>query len=165
MFLSLLAMAAVTLIAFALDEPPNSAGIDHPELDTMRRGGPPDRHSQVLWLGWALGLAQVSLFVTLIAFGARRRADRGGLGRRLAAGAALYALTWTALVAAYRVTAANLEPALWLGFPAPTAVMLFGIWPVPLVFVWLYVGGFRRWVWSDEDQRAFEALLERARRG
>jgi len=38
---------------------------------------------------------------------------------------------------------------LWAGFPEPTMWMLLAIWFPPLLFVVIYVAGFRRWFASD----------------
>ncbi len=55
------------------------------------------------------------------------------------------------LLIAYRAFLAAPTSDLVLSFPAPTAVMLFGFWPVPLWFVWLYLRHFDDWVLREED--------------
>ena len=45
------------------------------------------------------------------------------------------------------------------GFPTPTAWMVFGISMTPMVFLLIYVAGFRRWVMTDDDRKQLEALV------
>ena len=45
-----------------------------------------------------------------------------------------------------------------LGFPLPTTLLLFGMWPMAVVFSILYVVKFRSWVYSPQDQEVFENL-------
>jgi hypothetical protein len=116
----------------------------------------------VLWLGWALGLLEIGLFVALLGLGARGRGGLRGLGWPLVVGGFAYAVVWSALVVSYAGYAAGSD-ALVLGFPAPTAWMLFGLWPVPLLFVVLYVAGFDRWVATRDDLAELERRLAEAR--
>jgi hypothetical protein len=50
---------------------------------------------------------------------------------------------------------------LYGGFPAPTAWMLYALWPAPLLFVVFYVAAFDRWTFRPEDERAFKEILQR----
>ena len=150
-FGSALGIAALLVMAFAVPEPVASHGLVHPELASMQRGGPGlERLGHALWLGFGLGLCEIALFVSLLGLGARGRGGLRGLGRPLLAGGLAYAAVWTALVAAYPSYAAGSD-AVFLGFPLPTAWMLFALWPLPLVFVVLYVVGFDRWIAPQRD--------------
>ena len=46
----------------------------------------------------------------------------------------------------------------WLGFPLPTALLLFAFWPLPAIFAWLYLRQFD-WVLDDEGLRRFRERL------
>jgi len=41
--------------------------------------------------------------------------------------------------------------------------LVYSIWLAGLGLVALYVLGFKRYVWSDDDQRAFEVLVKQTR--
>jgi hypothetical protein len=160
----LLAMCALVACLFLLDEPPASRGFAHPEVATMERGGDgADRLGSVLWLGWGLGLLEIGFFVALIALGARSRGGLRGLGRPLWYGLAAFAGLWTALVLGYRSWVLAAPDSLWLALPSPTAIMLYAIWPMPVLFIGLYAMGFSRWIYTEEDRRRFEALLSQRR--
>jgi phosphatidylserine synthase len=84
----------------------------------------------------------------------------------IAIGAALHVATFLALMATYRTYQAGGDHALFLGLPAPTAWMLYGVWWVPMYFILLYIFAFDRYVFSEADQLRFNEILERRdRRG
>jgi phosphotransferase system glucose/maltose/N-acetylglucosamine-specific IIC component len=47
-----------------------------------------------------------------------------------------------------------------LGFPEPTAWMIFGLWGGGAMFSFIYVIGFRRFVYSPEDEQTLKEILE-----
>ncbi len=165
-FLVILAFAMVAFVAIALGVPerPLGHGFTHPEIVSMERGGEGyTRAEDVLVLGWACGRAQVRVVTALLALGARRRDGLRGLGPGLLAGGLVYAVIWTALVLTYRTYALSSDPALFLGFPVPTAIMLFALYAVPGIFMVLYVVGFERWIASPSDLAALERRLAELR--
>lgn len=158
-----LAIAAVVLAALGVAEVPHGHGAIHPQFASMESGGPgASRHAEVLWVGWLLGALEIGLFVALLAFGGGRRTTRG-FGVPLLLGGIAYLAVWTALVLAYRAEASGAEPLFFLGFPAATAWMLFGLWPVPLLFAVYYVVGFDRWVATPDDLAELERRLASVR--
>ena len=165
-FAVLVALCAVVLVLALVEEPADSRGIDHPEYQTMRQGGNTDRHDSVLFWGWLYGTLSIVLFVGLMALGLRRGGKLpAGSGRALSWGLGLFVLVFTMLVLSYRAYAEpGAERALFGSFPEPTAWMLYALWPVPVVFVVLYMRYFDRWVMSDEDVAEFERLVARSRR-
>ncbi len=163
LFTLVLALGAVVL-AIALwgtDSHPTA----HPEFATMTQGGSGlARHDDLtLTLGWLFGTVILLTFGALMAFGARRRVGGqdtlDGLGRYLLGGIAAHWVVWTGLVLAYRAYLHDPSARLFFAFPAPTAIMLYLMLPVPLVFVAFFVLGFRRWVLTAEEQAAYERLL------
>ena len=167
MFAVLLAMCLVVGIALSIDEVPRGHGAEHPTYPSMQQAPPgAERHAKVLWFGYAFGVLQIVLYVACIALALRRG---GRLGRRaipLLVGGAIYLATFTAMVVAYRQYALTGEADLFLGFPAPTAWMLFGVWPVPLWFLFLYVLSYDRWIFTPDDMKRFRQIVDdRRRRG
>lgn len=142
LFATVAALAAVIVAAFLL---------------------PAEPHGRILWLGWAAGVLEILLFAGLVALGVRRGGGLRGLGVPLACGTAAYIAVWTWLVVAYRGYQSDPSPALFLALPAPTAIMLYVLWPMPLVFVIFFVAGFRRWVLTEDDEAEFERLVARRR--
>ena len=89
----------------------------------------------------------------------RRRTGLGPLRRPILAGLLVYELAWAALIIAYARFAADPPDALVLSFPAPTALMLYVLWPLPLIFMWIYLRAFDSWFLTDRDLARFRALL------
>ena len=160
LFATALGMCAVVVVAFLIAEPADSHGFPHPDYPTMEQGGCGlERHGPILWLGWIFGVLEILFFVAAMALAARKREDLRGLGKPLLWGAVAYLAVWTLQVVAYRGYMTDPDPALFLAFPAPTAVMMYGLWGVPIIFMALYFFGFDRWILTDEDVEEFERLL------
>lgn len=115
------------------------------------------RVAPVFRLGAAFGALQIAFFGACFALGLRRDGGLGPLARPVCVGLLLYAGVYALLLASYRSFLADETPGLVLSFPLPTAVMLYGLWPVPLWFLWIYLRHFDDWVLRAED-------LERVRR-
>lgn len=116
------------------------------------------RIAPVWWIGAAFGLIQIGFFGACFALGMRRKGALGRMGPGIAVGVALYAAVFALLLFADRAYLADpsAAPIVW-GFPAPTAVMLYLLWPVPLWFLWLYLRHF-------DEQGLDAAEMERLRR-
>jgi len=165
-FAILVALCAVVLLLWTVDERPDSRGTDHTVHETMRQGGSSERHDAVLPWGFLYGLLSIVLFVAVMALGLRRRGRLpAGSGRALWLGLGVFAVVFTLLVLSYR---AYVEPgadrALFGSFPRPSAWMLYGVWPVPLLFALLYMWNFDRWVISEDEVADFERLAAESKR-
>jgi hypothetical protein len=164
LFTILIAMAAVTLITMLIPEVEGSGGIPHPRYESMRHGGSGiERHGHLIWLHWTFGALAISFFVALMAFGARKGDSLRGFGRKLALGLAAFLAAWTFLVVAYRDYMLEATHKLYFGFPLPTAIMLYVLFPVSMVYVFFYLFGFEQWVLSNQDYTAYERLLAEKR--
>jgi hypothetical protein len=159
-----LGLAAILFAAAGVPERLQGHGIAHSEFAGMQQSGvdaEPD--AGLLWLGWSFGALQIAFFAAMLALGARSRRGLRGLGVPLIAASLVYLAIWSALVLAYRSQASAEDPALLLGFPAPTAWMLFALWPCPLIFTLYYVIGFDRWIATPEDLAELDRTLARLR--
>lgn len=135
-------------------------GFPHPQFATMQQGGDGAvRHGRILWFGLAFGLLQVVLFVCLIALGGRRDGQLGPLTIPLVIGGILYAGAFTAMVITYRGYMSAVEPEMFGALPLPTAWMIYGVWPVPIVFMLIYMLTFDIWIYRPDDQQRLEGIL------
>ncbi len=176
LFVILLAMCGVVGISLIIGETPSTEtvsaetgqvvttplghGITHPRFATMQSGGDGlARHQPVLWLGWAFAMLQVALFISLLACGGEKQGRLGPLKVPLLVGGMLYAAVFTALIYSYHQYMREDMHAMFLSLPIPTAWMIYGVWPIPVVFVFAYMLTFDRWVFRPEDKRRFEQLL------
>lgn len=154
--LTLAIVALLGIVVFAL--PPVVQAVAHPDHATLLRAtGGAERVADVWWVGAGFGLLQIAFFGACFALGMQRRGTLGRLVGPIWLGLALYAVVFLLLLASYRAFLSDPGGLLVLGFPAPTAVMLYLLWPVPLWFLWLYLRHFDEQVLSAED-------VERVRR-
>jgi hypothetical protein len=153
-------LGIMSVVIMLQPEPEGAQGVDHPRISAMKHGGSGlDRHVRLLWLHWGFGVLTILVLVTLVALGARSRDKLRGLGGWLLVSGAGYVAAWTWLTMTYKEYMYDSSGALFLAFPAPTAVMMYIFLPVSLIFNVLYVAGFKRWVLSDDDLAAYEELV------
>jgi len=131
-------------------EPANGHGLPHPRFATIDRGGPAARHDDLMWAGWLYGVLQLALFVSLLLIGLRRGSTGAGMIRII--GAAVIA-AFTIMMLVYQKHMHTSAAAMILGYPVSTALMLFLFWPLPVLFVVLYIIKFDRWI-ADPDKIA-----------
>lgn len=177
MFACCLGLLFVLVMAFTIEERPavetvdtetqevstsyQGHGVAHPEYSTMLRGGSgKDRHDHVLWLGWFFGAVISTLFVSCLAFGARRKDVVGPLKVPIAIGGVIYVLIWTAIVWSYRGYMNGDTEGRFLALPIPTAWMVYGFWLFPVFFIVFFVVTYDKHFWNDELESEFNAILE-----
>lgn len=161
LFAILIGMCLLLGYAFVTEEPDEASGFQHPDYASMHRGGDGvERHAPIFWMGWMLGVLQIVFFVTLLAFGARKTRSFPLETRALVAGALVYIGFFSWMMISYSGFAADPGEELVLAFPAPTALMLYGVGFAPLFFIVLYLWRFEPWIIDDEE---LEGFLERVR--
>lgn len=162
LFTLLIAMWIVTVITIQIPEVDGSRGTEHPTFANMSHGGSGiDRHAKVLWLNWAFGILTILILAVLIAFGARKKTALRGLERWLVMATIGCLFTWTWLVLSYRRYMTEDSHTLFVALPPPSAIMLYVLLPISVLFSIFYVVGFKRWILSDEDLADYEHLLAR----
>ena len=159
----LLAMCVTIGIVLATDEPNNAHGFAHSTFESsMQQGGSgAERHGQIRWLGLAYGTLQIVFFVSCLVLGVRDSNKRKSAF--LLAGFVFLA-TFCLMVVADYFYVRDEFPTLVLGFPLPTAIMLYGLSGAPLIFLLFYVVNFDRWILSPEELKRFEELLQEKRK-
>ena len=157
---TLLTLCAILAALFIIGEAPGGLNIPHPEYPDMLQGRPGvETQSHIKWLGYAFGIIQFFFFAALILF----CLDKQGRLKKLktpvlfAAGLCITALTLT--MAAYWTFAREGSGQLFGGFPLPTALMLYALWPMQLFFVVIYVVYYDKAIFTPEDNDTFQALL------
>ncbi len=147
---------------YAPSDAPNIAA--HPDLPAMAVGG--DGAARFAATGWAVFVFQCASLVAgplLMTLGVRPE-RRTALFKLLMAGStACMLVVWIAMFFTYRRYLATGETAYVLGFPVPTAWMIYGTWIGALSFIFIFCLGFRVFVLPKEDEAAFEALAAELR--
>jgi MFS superfamily sulfate permease-like transporter len=163
----LVGMLAAIGTAIAVGEVPNGHGYADAVFASIQvAGDSPERTSQILWLGWAFGALQIAFFVACLELGLRRRVpgqpEVRPWRRSLWLWGGVFEAVWSALVVVYWRYASSGSSEIWWGLPAPTAIMLYGIWLLPIAFCLLYMVRFDRWVMSEADLARFHELVAAA---
>jgi len=156
----LVGMCLILLAVALTPEIADGHGRAHPTYKTMLQGGDgAERHARTLWLGGAFGALQIAFFVGLVAFGGRRSDRLGRLTVPVLVVGGLYVATFVAMVFAYRAYAEGRVEGLVLSFPLPTALMLYGLWLVPLLLMIVYIALFDGWIYTPDDEARFRQIL------
>ena len=141
-------------------------GVAHDTYATMQSGGDSQaRHEEVLWLGWAFGTLICVFFLLCLAIGGRKNGRMGPIKKYLWAGGIVYCLVFLGMVLSYRASLGRDEIEYVGNLPAPTAWMLYALWGFPAVFILLYIFRFDRWIYTEEDQRAVDAMMKQKANG
>lgn len=158
----LVGMCMVVALLFVIDEPTGGHGSLHPQFEsTMYQGSTgSDRLGSVRWLGLGFALLQAVFFVTCLMLGTKQR--RSFLVWCLAGGF-LYLASFVALAVVESIYVQGGAREIVLGLPVPTAIMIYLIGGVPVLFCVVYVWQFDRWILQDEDLQKISALAERQR--
>ncbi|NWG47283.1 MAG: hypothetical protein HXY25_12160 [Alphaproteobacteria bacterium] len=161
----LLGIAGLLAMALLTPEIAGSAGAGPPEIAGMRIGGDgAARWEPIAFAGFLLQCLTIGFVGLLVVMSVPRRLRSKGFwaGLLLYAGLALF--VWIQINTSYRHYLQSSETSFFLGFPTPSAWMIYGVWSSALILVGLYVFGFRRFVLTREDEARFEALLAERRR-
>ncbi len=164
-FVLLLSLCACLTWVWLTPQPPFAAGEPHPSFSTMLHGGDGwARHERILVPGSIFGLLSITLTVSLMALGLARDGRLVSGARALLIGWGLFMAIFVALVWTYRGYATEGSETLILGFPPPTAWMLYGIWFFPFYFMILYITRFDEWVMSGDEIARFHRMVEQHKR-
>jgi magnesium-transporting ATPase (P-type) len=154
------------LIGVILSIPERPEGYDytHPDYATMQRG--PDgmeRHGPVIWLGLSFAVLQFCIFTCLIALSLNKQGRLRKFKKPLLAGLLLNVGVFSLIIIAYMIYARDGTGVLIGSFPRPTAVMLYGLGPVQIVFAIIYILYFDRAIFTTEDLEKFQQLVKERR--
>ena len=161
---SLLLVIAVVVALLLTPELGDVGGTPHEQFSTMASGGSGSaRHANVMWLGGLFGAASLVFFAALMAFGARKGTSLRGLGRPLAASLVICLAFWVWLLVSYAGAMDGGAVSFFLALPGPSAIMLYGFFPVTILFNLLYVIGYNRWILTEEDYQEYKRLVAERR--
>jgi hypothetical protein len=130
----------------------------------MHRG--PDgmeKHGGVIWLGLSLAFLLFCIFVSLIALSLNKQGRLKKFKKALLAGLVLNVVVFSLIVILYLTYARDGTGVLIGSFPRPTAVMLYGLGPVQIVFAVIYILYFDRAIFTAEDEEKFQQLVKARR--
>ena len=122
--------------------------------DIRQQSGP------VFGVGYLLGVLIYLVISALVYIGVPPAKRDRKLGLAHAAATLLVLGTWSLLMYLFRQYLLSGDPMVVVAFPLPTLVMLLGVWIAPMSFSLIYILGFRRWIFTPEDEETFRRLME-----
>lgn len=162
LLLALLVVMILLLVYIAgLPEPAASSGIMHPLIENMRVGG--DGLLRFIEVGPPAFWLQVVVLVfsmVLVLLGISERRRGRALYVCLGFCGALSLFSWYMVYNTYQFFLLTGEVNYFFGFPVPSGWMIYGTWLSGLALVALYVLGFNRFIFTEEDEAEYLALVD-----
>lgn len=139
----------------------NAAGLAHPEFSGMRIGGEGmARTESIATLAFWFQVFVLAQFALFIALGVSERKQTATFFALIFICFLLTLFVWWKIYAGHQAYLESGDVQYILGFPTSTAWVVYNIWLSGLSFVFVYVFGFKRFIWSDEDEAEFDALVK-----
>ena len=141
--------------------PPEASGSSHPEISGMRIGGDGEaRISGLEMASFIVFAATFLLFTVLIISGVSKanRTARFWIWMLVITGVILF--VWYQVFDSYLAYLSTGALRYILGFPEPTAWMIFGLWGGGALFAVVYVVEFRNIVYTKEDEETLKDIVE-----
>ncbi len=166
LFLGLLIGLLLLIVVLYFSPSPQAVtGVAHESFSTMLHSGESVATAPfVKWIAFFFGLCILSIFVVSIMIGYRKYEKLGKVKPWLIGGSIAYLLVFSMMVFSYWHYVEEGSAAYFLGFPAPTAWMLYAVWLFPLFFSFIYIFKFNDWVISPEERKRFEEIKKRSER-
>jgi len=160
-FATVLLMAGI-LVAICLAEPvANGAGLAHPQFNGMRVGGDgAARLEHIGSLAFAFQALLLLLIVCLSALGVAEQRRSTELWAYMG-GTLLFSLfIWWQMYSGHQAFLETGVTSYFMGFPVATAWQVYGTWLAAIPLIILYSVGFRKFIFTDEDEQKYQQLLE-----
>lgn len=164
-FATVLLMAGILVAICLADSVPNGAGLAHPEFNGMRIGGDgAARLANIGGLASAFHALLLFLIVCLAALGVTEERRSIELWAYMG-GTGLFSLfVWWQMHSAHQAFLETGVTSYFMGFPVATAWQVYGTWLGAIPLIILYSLGFRKFIFTDEDEQKYEELLEKIAR-
>jgi len=141
--------------------PPSASGKPHPDIYGMQIGGNGSaRISGLEAASFIVFAATFLLFISLVISGVskRNRTGRFWIWMIIITLATLF--VWYQVFDSYMTYLSSGELRYILGFPEPTAWMIYGLWGGGALFTFVYVIEFRKIIYTKEDEETLRNIVE-----
>lgn len=157
---TLAALWGVLLYAVFSPDEQYPGAATHPEQSEMHVAGAAAAFdAEMIVPGAIAGVLVITVYLLCLLLGAGKNGASRTFVGVVAASSCLVIGSFLAMAFSFGDYVRNPSPSLVGGFPIPTAWMVFGVWMSPVVFLAVYVAGFRRWVMTDDDRKRLDALI------
>lgn len=139
-------------------------GQPHDVYKTMLRGGESmSTSSTTNILAYLFGLMATGTLCLFLIVGAIRKGRLDGIRPWLIIASLVYLTVYTFTYLSDVHYVQSEHTSFLLGWPIPTAWMIYAMWAAPLLFVFIYVFKFKDWILTEEDESRFSELVKARR--
>ncbi|MFK7865266.1 MAG: hypothetical protein AB8B95_13690 [Pseudohongiellaceae bacterium] len=155
-----LAMGGLVVAILLAPETPFAGGSPHPGFPGMVSGG--DGEARLMHIG-SFAFVFQSLLLLLIgclcSLGVSEKNRSWGFWGYMAASYGLAMFIWWQMYSGHQAFLQTGEVGYFMGFPIPTAWQMYGTWFSAIPSILLYALGFRKYIYSEADEKTFQAVL------
>ena len=155
-----IAMALLLLAILFADQPPGAGGTPHPTIAGMLVGG--DGLGRLATIGTYAFMFQgflLLLICCLCALGVSAKYRSTTFYGYLAACYGFMFLVWWQMYFGHQEYLITGQTSYFLGFPVATAWQMYGTWLCAIPLICIYVFGFDKYIYTEQDDAQFKALL------
>jgi hypothetical protein len=159
--LALIILISVLLGIVAFSPMPIDISSAHPSIEDMKVGGDgAERIAHIGAVAYWLQNVVLLLALLLISLGVKAQNRTRSYWLCLLFIAVVMFGVWHAVYFGHQEFLVTGETRYFLGFPAATAWMIYGVWGSAALLTLLYVIGFRKFIYTHEDELQYEQLLQ-----
>ena len=114
-------------------------------------------------LAYLFGLLSTGTLCLFLVIGAIRKGRLDGIRPWLILSSLVYLTVYSLTYLSDVNYVASDHTSFVLGWPVPTAWMIYAMWAAPLLFMFIYVFKFRDWILTEEDENRFSELVKARR--
>ncbi|MCG8414591.1 MAG: hypothetical protein MI746_10280 [Pseudomonadales bacterium] len=163
-FVISLTMGLLMIAIMAADTVPNSGGLAHPEHAGMQVGDDgAERLDSIGVFAFLFQSLLLSLVVCLSILGVSERRRSPQLLALMGASLIFMLFVWWQMYSGHQAYLATGETGYFMGFPTATAWQVYGTWLGAIPLILIYSIGFRKYIYTKEDEAAFNKLLMETR--
>ena len=159
-------MAAILVTIILTENVPNSGGATHPEIAGLQIGGDgAARMEHIGTLGLAFHCLLLAQIVLLSLLGVSERYRSTELIAYMGGSLIFMLLVAWQMYSGHQQFLETEETGHFLGFPTATAWATYGTWIGAIPLILIYSIGFRKYIYTPEDEEKYNELLaEKAER-
>ena len=153
-------MAGILLAICLAESAVNAGGVAHPNIAGMQAGG--DGAARLAHIGTLAFFFQCLLLLLIVCLSALGVAERHRSTELTVyfGGTFLFSLfVWWQMYSGHQAFLQTGTSNYFLGFPVATAWQVYGTWLSAIPLIVIYSWGFRKFIFTEEDEAKFNQLL------
>lgn len=155
-----IAMGILLVTILFAEQAPGAAGLPHPSIPGMLVGG--DGQARLESIGgyaFAFQALLLLLICCLCALGVSARYRSLSFCAYLVGSYGFMFFVWWQMYFGHQDFMTGGETSYFLGFPIATAWQMYGTWLGAIPLVLIYIVGFSKYIYTEQDAAAFQALI------